>query len=159
MRKKQASRMVYLPPDLDKRLVSYASAKGVSMSSVVEAALKQYLDGVSDVTLFLRRLDRLGRSTERVHRDLSVLMEAFSVYAQLWFASTPQVPESEQEAAKRQAAARFRRFVEFVAQQIAGGHRFVDDLVKDQPLAAAAPDAAAVETRGQEPRATGTEGP
>ncbi|HEV3193039.1 MAG TPA: hypothetical protein VGY54_21175, partial [Polyangiaceae bacterium] len=56
--------------ELAKRLAEYSAASGVASSTVVQAALQQYLDRTSDTALILRRLDRLGRADARAHRDL-----------------------------------------------------------------------------------------
>jgi hypothetical protein len=60
---------------------------------VAEEALTQYLDGIADTSLLLRRIDRLGRGAARAQRDIELLSEAFAVFTKLWFAHTPPVPD------------------------------------------------------------------
>src|SRR5258708_40148570 len=52
--------------------------------SVVQAALRQYLDRTDDKMLLLRRLNQLGRAWNRTQRDLEIHMEAFAIYVKLW---------------------------------------------------------------------------
>lgn len=118
----------YVPAELGERVVSVCASSGVTESAVVEAALRQYLDGTSDRTLLLRRLDRLGRAVERDHRDLELLTETFAVFMRLWFAHTPSIPEDGKHAARMTAESRYRQFVQHVAEQFSGGRRFLDDL-------------------------------
>jgi len=114
-----------------KNFKSYCNKNNVSQSSVVEAALQEYLDDHSDIKLLLRRLDRQSRHLDRLERDMGVLSEAFGVFVQLWFAHTPRLGETEKKSAEKEAWGRYSQFVEYVSKQITGGHRFVDDLVQD----------------------------
>ena len=63
--------------------------------------------------------------------DINAMAEAFAVFVQLWFAHTPSIGENEKDAARREAWNQYQKFVEYVATQIAGGHRFIDDLVQE----------------------------
>ncbi len=130
--KKQQKRIhPYISHDLQKRLKNFCKAKSASESSVVEAAIKEYLDDNNDTTLLFRRLDRHGRALDRLSRDVDVMSEAFAVFVQMWFAHTPTVSDSEKDAAKAQAWRRYQQFTEFVAGQLSKGHRFIDDLAED----------------------------
>lgn len=124
----------YVPAELAKRLEMHCAATGVTESAGVTAALEQWLDGTGDKTLLLRRLDRLGRALERLHRDEEFLSEAFSVFVRIWFAHTPNVPEDRRSAARASAEGRYRQFVQHVVEQFSGGRRFVDDL-PHEPIA------------------------
>src|SRR5258708_35800105 len=67
--------------------------------SVVQAALRQYLDRTDDKMLLLRRLNQLGRAWNRTQRDLEIHMEAFAIYVKLWFAHTPHIPDNAKDSA------------------------------------------------------------
>ena len=121
----------YLSPELHKRFKRYCKAQGLSESSVVESALQEYLEETKDMTLLLRRLDRQQRAIGRVQRDFDVFSEAFAVYVQLYFAHTPEVEANEKEAAKHHGLRRYDQFVDYVAKQYSGGHRFINDLAED----------------------------
>jgi hypothetical protein len=121
----------YVEPGLAERLDKFCAASDATESAVVGAAIQQYLDGTSDATLLLRRLDRLGRALDRDHRDLELLSEAFAVFVRLWFAHTPTVPEDGKKLARTTAESRYRQFVEHVIEQFSGGRRFLDDLPRE----------------------------
>ncbi|MGA3124855.1 MAG: hypothetical protein ABSF69_29260 [Polyangiaceae bacterium] len=119
----------YVEGALAERLEQFCAAADATESAVVVAAIRQYLDGTSDATLYLRRLDRLGRALARSQRDVELLSEAFAVFVRVWFAHTPVVPESGKKSARAGAEIRYRQFVEHVAEQFSGGRRFLDDLL------------------------------
>jgi hypothetical protein len=112
-------------------LSGYCQASGIAEREVFEAALQQYLDGADDLSLVLRRLDRLGRAGARTHRDLELLSETFAVFMRIWFAHTPGLDENEKPAAREDAEGRYQQFVEHIAGRFMGGHRFLDDLPRE----------------------------
>ena len=121
----------YVDAPIAKRLEALCAATGITESAVVQTALGQYLDQISDTTLLMRRLDRLGRAQARVHRDIELLSEAFATWIKLWFAHTPQIPEDARASARVAAQARYRQFVAHLAEQLAEGSRFLDDLPRE----------------------------
>lgn len=122
----------YLPTALRQRFTAYCAATGTTESAVVQAALKQYLDGTSDQALIIRRMDRLGRAIERLERDLGLLSEAFAVWVQIWFAHAPTIPASGRDTARRESAGRFQQYVAHVATRLSAGKRFVDNFAKEK---------------------------
>ena len=121
----------YVEADLAGRLAAYSAATGIASSTVVQAALRQYLDATNDTALILRRLDRLGRADARAQRDLEILSEAFAVWVRVWFAHTPRIDDDAKESARRTAESRYGQFVEHVAERFSGGERFFDDLPRE----------------------------
>jgi hypothetical protein len=121
----------YLSAPLRDRLASYCAASNISERAVFEAALEQYISGANDMTLVLRRIERLGRAADRVHRDVELLSAAFAVFVQLWFAHTPGLSEERKPAAREEAESRYQHFKEYVTQEFAGGRRFLDDLPRE----------------------------
>ena len=121
----------YLLPEIAKRLRLHCAANGMTESAGIAAAIEQWVDGTSDRTLLLRRLDRLGRALERLQRDEGFHSEAFALFVRAWFAHTPSLPEDRRGAALASAEGRYRQFVQHVVQEFAGGRRFVDDLPKE----------------------------
>ncbi len=120
-----------LPATLRDRVSSYCAASKISERAVFEAAVEQYLNGTSDMTLVLRRLDRLGRADDRVHRDVELLSASFAVFVRLWFAHTPSLRDEVKPAARSDAESRYRQFMDYVAQEFTGGRRFLDDLPRE----------------------------
>jgi hypothetical protein len=121
----------YVEPDLAQRIDRFCAASGLSESTLIKSSICQYLDGTSDLTLVIRRLDRLGRAFELFHRDLQLLAEGFAVYVRLWLAHTPLIPEDGRRAARASAESRYKQFVEHVVQQFSGGERFINDVPRE----------------------------
>jgi|HubBroStandDraft_5_1064220.scaffolds.fasta_scaffold139766_2 hypothetical protein len=143
----------HLSATLRDRLSSYCAASRIPERAVFEAALEQYISGTSDLTLVLRRLDRLGRAVDRMHRDVELLSAAFSVFVRLWFAHTPSLRDELKPGARSDAESRYRQFMDYVAQEFTGGRRFLDDLPResiadDAELAAVAASAGSTGTGG-----------
>jgi hypothetical protein len=111
----------YLPSELRKRIRQYAAKKGVSESSVANAALIRYLDDTNDIPLILRQLHRLNRQLKRVNRESDTLSEAFALFVQVWFAHTPRLADAEMASAELSALDRFREYAERVAERLAAG--------------------------------------
>lgn len=124
----------YIPDTLFKRFSSYCAANGASQSSVVEAALTEFLDDSKDYNLLIRRLDRNQRSLTRLDRDFSMFSEAFGVFMRIYFAHTPGVADDEKDSARDYSMKQYNGFVDHVARLLSKGHRFIDDLVQD-PIA------------------------
>jgi hypothetical protein len=120
-----------LSAPLRDRISGYCAASGIAERTIFEAALGQYIDGTHDMSLVMRRLDRLGRAVARMHRDQEVLSVAFGAFVRLWFAHTPSVPEHEREGARAKAEGMYKTFTEHVAEQFCGGQRFIDDLPRE----------------------------
>jgi hypothetical protein len=130
--RKQPTRLhPYVDTPVAERFARYAARHGLTESAAVQAAMCQFLDGTTDAALVMRRLDRLGRAKERGQRDLEVLSLAFTLWMKVWFAHTPNVAEDARPFAKGSAEARHREFLQHVAEQYSGGHRFIDDLPQE----------------------------
>jgi hypothetical protein len=121
----------YLSATLRDRLSSYCAASNVTERAVFEAAIEQYISGTSDMTLVLRRIERLYRAADRVHEDVELLSAAFAVFVQLWFAHTPSLREELKPAAREEAESRYQHFKDYVTQEFAGGRRLLDDLPRE----------------------------
>ena len=108
------------------RLTKYCAASGISERSLIENALRQYLEGSSDSALMLRRLDRLSVALSRDHRELELLSEAFGLYMRAWFlAHSPSVADSK---ILRAGEGAYKAFAQHLGERFSAGHRFVDDL-------------------------------
>ena len=121
----------YVTRETSQRLSSYAAATHTTVSALVEAALRQYLDGTSDHTVLMRRIDRGTRQLERLHRDLHMLTEAFAIWVRLWYAYIPEVPDEAKPRAQRESARRYHSFVQTVARRLGHGKSLFDDLGMD----------------------------
>jgi integrase len=88
-------------PDLRNRLAGFCAASGLSESAVISSGVGQYLDGTSDMTRLLHRLDRFDRALGRMHRDQQLFMQAFGIFVRPWFAHTPSVAEEDKADQRR----------------------------------------------------------
>lgn len=120
----------YISDNTYKQLKKESHLPGRTISAIIEAALQEYFDDAKDFPLVLRRLDRIQRAIERVERDQQMLTEAFAVFVQIWFAHTPKIDNDSRNAAQRQAMDRYNQFIDFVANKITSGHRFIDDMAQ-----------------------------
>jgi len=120
----------YVSDNAYKQLKKESHLPGRTMSAIIEAALQEYFDDAKDFPLVLRRLDRIQRAIERVERDQQMLTEAFAVFVQIWFAHNPKIDNDSRNAAQRQAMDRYNQFIDFVANKITSGHRFIDDMAQ-----------------------------
>jgi hypothetical protein len=120
-----------LSAPLRQRVRGYCAASGIAERSLFEAAVGQYLDATHDMALVMRRQDRLGRAMARMLRDQELLSGALCAFVRLWLAHTPNLPEDARQAARATTEGRYKKFVEYVAEQFSGGHRFLDDLPKE----------------------------
>src|SRR4051794_32551832 len=91
----------WLETDLVRRLEDLAASRGVTETSLLEEALRQYLDATLGATLLLRQGNLHSRKLRMLHRDVEVLSEALAVGFKFVFALLPQVPEDKRQPAKQ----------------------------------------------------------
>jgi hypothetical protein len=120
-----------LPATLRDRVSCYSGASKISERAVFEAAVEQYLNGASDMTLVLKHLDRLDRAYDRLHQDVELLTASFAVFVRLWFAHHPSPREEAVPAAREEAESRYVQFKDYVAQEFTGGRRFLNELPRE----------------------------
>lgn len=109
---------INLQRDTKQRLHEYAIARGVSKGSIVEAALREYLDDHLETELVLKELGRLRRGVGRLERSMDVVDAVLSGYVQLWLAYHPPLPEDQKAQAQKLAALRFEQLVQFLQNQL-----------------------------------------
>jgi predicted DNA-binding protein len=118
-----------LSMELRARLTKYCAASGISERTIIEDALRKYLDSTDDTALLLRRFDRIERAQARGHRDLELLSEAFGRYMRVWFmAHVPSGVEAGKAATRGAAETRYAQFAQHLGEHFKQGHRFIDDL-------------------------------
>ncbi len=85
----------YVSPEVRRKLGAYSAAQGVTESAVVDAALREYLegDGVEEA-LVVRRLDGVAQAVAKVQNELDVLAWGFARFVRFSFlvarAPTPE---------------------------------------------------------------------
>lgn len=132
---------VNLPEDTKKRLVAYASAKGISQGSVVDAALRDYFNETLQADLILTELGRLRRGIGRLERNADITDAALAGYIQMWLAYKPPMAADQKQKAQAQAADRFDQFITFLQTQLEQQRTFSslvaeDDLMMNKDIRA-----------------------
>lgn len=115
---------LYLDDELSEKLDALAAKPGSSKSAIVADALRAYLArrGSKELDDLLKvRLDRMTAQMGRVERDVQILLETLALFIRYEFTVTPQLPESEQAAARAVAQDRYQAFIEQVGRRIAAG--------------------------------------
>lgn len=115
---------ISLQRETKQRLHEYAAAKGLSKGSVVEAALREYLDEHWETELVLKELGRLRRGVNRLERGMDVLDAVLSGYVQLWLAYHPPLPQDQKAQAQKLAAQRFEQLITFLQNQLSQQRTF-----------------------------------
>lgn len=114
---------VYLPSDLRAKVARLADAQGRSASSVVVEAVRfkfarndQPAEGVT-----VRHLARLEARIDKAVRDGQLVKETLLLFVRVWLEHNPPLEEHLEDAAAASAAARFERFLDYVASSIDSG--------------------------------------
>ena len=124
----------YFDAVLLKRLDDLATRRGLSKSTIVEAALASFLspDSADQVEAAItRRLDKMTRAIERLERDVSIGNEAQALFIRAWLTATPPLPGEAQAAAQAKAKERYEAFVEALGRRLAKGQRFAKEVSQD----------------------------
>jgi predicted transcriptional regulator len=122
---------LYLDDELSAKLEALAAKPGSSKSAIVSDALRAFLARRASKELddLLKvRLDRLTVQQGRIERDVQILLETLALFIRYEFTVTPQLPESEQAAARAVAQDRYQAFIEQVGRRIAAGRTVARDL-------------------------------
>jgi hypothetical protein len=124
----------YFDAALLKRLDALAARRGLSKSTIVEAALASFLSpDAADQreAAITRRLDKMTRAIERLERDVAISNEAQALYIRAWLTATPPLPEGAQAAAQAKAKERYESFVDAVGRRLAKGQRFATEVAEE----------------------------
>jgi len=114
---------IYLTGDLQERIGAVATRQGRSVSSIiVEAVQARYgrKDG-DQIDPALRQVARMEARLDKAIRDNIMVKEALLLFVRVWLEHNPPLDEHLEESAAASAAARFERFLDFVAQAISSG--------------------------------------
>lgn len=125
---------VHVHPQTKKRLLAYSTAKGQSQGSIVDAALREYLDDSKQATLILRELGRLRRGVGRLERNLDILDAGLAGFVQMWLAYNPPLPEGQKQQAQSMAEGRFGQFLLFLREQLRQRKNFSAQVAEDDLL-------------------------
>lgn len=119
---------VRVAPERSLQVQRYCAAHGCTQQALMDAALEQYLGADGERALLMRRLDRLSQSLHDLVAANVSLGEAFGTFVQLWLGHNPEIPEARREAARRDAARRYRAFTQHVVRSIGDGRTLIGQL-------------------------------
>jgi hypothetical protein len=125
---------IYFSSDTLGRLGDLAAQRGLTKSSIVEAAVASFLSpDAADrrEAVFVRRLDRLTRQVERLERDLTISVETLALFVRFWLSVTPPLPDSAQAAAKAQGSERYEAFIETLGRRLQQGRSLVREVSEE----------------------------
>lgn len=103
---------------LYRRLDAYSAKMNQTKTSIVEAAVQQYLDGLGDKDVLFRRIDSLTRRVDKTSFNTQIISEALAVYIEIWLAHTPRIPQDRRRAASAQAKERFEQLLTIVHRKL-----------------------------------------
>lgn len=115
---------VFLARDLSLALDAAARRMKRSKSEIVQAAVAAYLspDGNEAAeAAVVRRLDRIGRSLERLERDVTISNEAVALFVKAWLTATPSLAGGDQKAQNAKGQERYAGFLEALSRRLASG--------------------------------------
>ena len=149
---------VYFPPEMLNQITDLADRKGLSRSSIVEAAVASFLspDGADRrEAAFARRLDRLSRQMQRLERNVGISTEALALFVRFWLTITPPLPSDAQASAQVKGRERYEGFIEALGRRLQKGQSLFDEIPGDVSgtLSPKQPDDSAKES--EEPRLDG----
>jgi hypothetical protein len=112
----------YISPDADRKFRAFATARGLTGSAVVDAAIAQYCDdGRVEEALVVRRLDSLVQAVTQVQHDMEVVSLAVGAHARFSFLVAPATLAPE---AQKRADTMNLQFLATVSREHSAGVRF-----------------------------------
>jgi hypothetical protein len=120
-----------LPADVRHRLAAHCAAKGIYECEALRAAVTEYLDGTSDMTLLYRRLDSINREQHRQRRTLELQGEFLKEFVQEWLKLTAARADTAEPDFLRRAARRYQKLIQRVTASLSVGKTWVDDLPRE----------------------------
>ncbi len=118
-----AATTVYLPSELRAKVARMADAQGRSASSVIVEAVRFRLGRQEQGIEPLSRRDiaRLESRIDKVVRDGALIKETLLLFVRVWLEHNPPLEEHLEASAAASAAARFERFLDYIANSIDSG--------------------------------------
>lgn len=105
---------------------AFAKKIGISRSSLVDVALRQFLspEGADKREAALaRRLDRLTRQYGTVERDIGILSETLALFIHQQLAIAPPIPVEDEDAIRAKGRERFEQFVTHLGRRLSAAIR------------------------------------
>ena len=100
-------------------------------SKLTETALAQLLSPQRDneqESATPRRLDKLSRDVNLIHRHQQIMIESFGLFIRHYLAMSPPLSQAEQQAAQVLGQQRFQRFIEQLGRRLASTTTLVTEI-------------------------------
>lgn len=126
---------VFLARDLVLALDEASRRTRRSKSEIVQAAVASYLSPDSDEAAeaaVVRRLDRIGRSLERLERDVTISNEAIALFVKAWLTATPSLSAGDQKAQNAKGQERYVGFLDALSRRLASGRLLRAEVSEDR---------------------------
>ena len=126
-------------------------------SKLTETALAQLLNPQRDndqESGMPRRLDRLSREINLIHRHQQIVIESFGLFIRHYLAMSPPLPQAEQQAAQAFGQQRFQRFIEQLGRRLASSTTLVTEISEQLSKHGPTGNADAPQPNGAMPTAT-----
>jgi hypothetical protein len=134
-------RQIRIGKELYARAVERAATDGVTITRVINAALKDYLDG-SDREESLDRLEariaatlsRGAKDTRLLRNDLQILIAVQDTFMRMYLQHTPPVPDEAKESASVEASRRYGLMMEAIVDRVRNGSVPWAQVQEDAPV-------------------------
>jgi hypothetical protein len=124
----------YLSPELLQQIGDFAARRRLSKSSIMEAAVAEFLSdrsADSREAAIVRRLDLLTRQVQRLERTNRVTMETLALFVRFFLTVTPPLPPDVQASARAKGQQRYEGFVEALGRRLQKGQSFLNEIPED----------------------------
>lgn len=121
----------YVAPEVQRKLRSYATSRGLTESAVTEAALAEYVDRDQvEQALVVRRLDAVTQTVAEIRHDLDVLLQAHRFLVRFAFYVVPGEPKEADARAQawKRSEELYGRFVTTIAAELRRGPTLAGDV-------------------------------
>lgn len=116
MRARRERMQTRIDAQLKTKLQAFAASRGISMSDVVEVALREYLNPEDYKTVSIEYLARIERQHQRVLERLEMALETIGKFALVWFTNTPEMEgDALRRARAQRGMARYTKFLDKIA--------------------------------------------
>ena len=139
VRQKKRKTTIYLDPEIERTLASFAARREQSQSMIAEAAIASFLspdDAERREAIVSKRLDQLDRRMTRLERDVGIAVETLAVFIRFWITTTPALPEPAAQAARAKSSERYEAFITALGRRLAQGPKLRQELSEDIPESA-----------------------
>lgn len=133
---------VHLSKEVDALLKKAVANGAASKTSVVDAAIKEFLDKKIDerqLTLLNKRLDRMAHAMDRLSHDAAAQSETLALFVLYYLCMTPPLPDERRAGAEAVGRKRFEHFMAQVGDRLAGEEHYAQALLQHMGLEADKP--------------------